>query len=194
MRDRGGELTQSIEEVRKYELHNLNLKNLFGKKLSTTPTTTATVSDETKKMSILSNDVIKKYIDHEEGINIKLNPTICCPELVGTNLTVDAACANDKCGKPVTTVLEEKIVTCVNCNNTMRVKKCECIFSYVLLFENISLSLLADVTSQYFQEDVRRLYQRGKKKLKDMLCLLENENYTYNSKNNIITKMSDPLN
>ena len=26
-----GELTQSIEEGRKYEFHNLNLKNFFGK-------------------------------------------------------------------------------------------------------------------------------------------------------------------
>ena len=44
------------------------------------------------------------YTDHEGDINIKLNPRICCPELVGTNLTVDVACANDKCGKPVATV------------------------------------------------------------------------------------------
>ena len=52
-------------------------------------------------MPVLSDDVIKKYIHHEEEINIKLNPKIYCPELVGTNLTLDAACANDKCGKPV---------------------------------------------------------------------------------------------
>ena len=54
------ELTQSIEEGRKYEFHNLNLKNFFGKKLSTTPTTTAIVSDEIEEMPILSDDVIKK--------------------------------------------------------------------------------------------------------------------------------------
>ena len=97
-------------------------------------------------MPILSDDVIKKYIDHEEEINIKLNPKIC-PELVGTNLTVDAACTNDKCGKPVATVPRERIVTFMNCSNTMRVNKWECIFSCVLLFENISLSLPADVAS-----------------------------------------------
>ena len=79
-------MTQSIEEGRKYEFHNLNLNNFFGKKLSTTPTITAIVSDEIEEMPILSDDVIKKYIDHEEKINIKLNPKICCPELVGTNL------------------------------------------------------------------------------------------------------------
>ena len=99
-----GELIQSIEEGRKYEFHNLNLNIFFGKKLSTTPTTTAIASDEVKEMPILSDDVIKMYIDHEEEINIKVNPKICCPELVGTNLTVDAACTNDKCGKPVATV------------------------------------------------------------------------------------------
>ena len=112
-------------------------------------------------MPILSDNVIKKYINHEEKINIKLNQKICCPELVGTNLTVDVACTNDKCGKPSAKVLGERIATCMNCNNTMRVKKCECIFSCVLLFENISLSLPADVVSLYFQEDVMKLYQRA---------------------------------
>ena len=180
-------LTQSIEEGKKCEFHNLNLNNFFGKKLSTIPTATAIVSDEIEEMPILSNDVIKKYTGHEEEINIKLNPKICCPELVGTNQAVDAACTNDKCGKTVTTVPRERIVTCMNCNNTMRVKKCECIFSCVLLFENISLSLPAAVASQYFQEDVMKLYQHDEKKLK-MLCFSENVDYTYNSKNNIITK------
>ena len=164
-----GELTQSIEEGRKYEFHNLNLKNFFGNKLSTTPTTTAIVSDEIEEMPILSDDVIKKYIDHEEEINIKLNPKIHWPELLGANLTVDAVCTNDKCGKPVATVPGERIVTCMNGNNTMRVKNFECIFSCVLLFENISLSLPADVASQYFQEDVMKWYQRDKKMLKYML-------------------------
>ena len=50
------------------------------------------------------------------------NPEICCPELVGTNLTVDATCTNNKCGKPVATASGERTVTCMNCNNTMRVK------------------------------------------------------------------------
>ena len=78
-------MTQSIEEGRKYEFHNLNLNNFFGKKLTATPTLSAIVSDEIEEMPILSDHVIKKYIDHEEKINIKLNPKICCPELVGTN-------------------------------------------------------------------------------------------------------------
>ena len=44
---------------------------------------------------------------------------------------------------------------------------------------------------QYFQEGVMKLYQSDKKKLKDMLCFLENIDYTYNTKSNIITKISD---
>ena len=169
-----GELTQSINEGRNYEFYNLNLKNVFGKKLSIALTTTAIVCNEMEEMSILSDDVLKKYIDHEEETNIKLNPKISCPELVGTNLTVDAPWTNDKCGKPVATVPGKRIVTCMNCNNSIRVKKCECIFSYVLFFENISLSLPADVASQYFQEDVIKLYRLDEKKLKDMLCFLQN--------------------
>ena len=75
----------------------------------------------------------------------------------------------------------------------MRVKECECIFSCVL-FENILLSLPADVASQYFQEDVMKLYQHDEDNFKNMLRFLENVDYTYNSKNDIITKMSNKLN
>ena len=64
-------MTQSIEEGRKYEFHNLSQKNFFGEKLFVTPTTTVVVSDEKEEMPILSDNVIKKYIDHEEEINIK---------------------------------------------------------------------------------------------------------------------------
>ena len=106
-----GESTRSINEGRNYEFYNLNLKNVFGKKLSMALTTTAIVCNEMEEMSILSDDVLKKYIDHEEETNIKLNPKISCPELVGTNLTVDAPWTNDKCGKPVATVPGKRIVT-----------------------------------------------------------------------------------
>ena len=101
-------------------------------------------------MPILSDNVIKMYIDHEKEINIKSNPKICCPKLRGTNLTIAAACTNEKCGKPAATVPGERIVACMNCNNIMRVKNCECIFSCALLFENLSLSLPTDVSCQYF--------------------------------------------
>ena len=79
-----GEFTQSLEEGRKYQFHNLNLQNIFGNKLSTTPTTTAIVPDQIEEMPILSDDVFKKYIDHEEEINIILKLKICYPELVST--------------------------------------------------------------------------------------------------------------
>ena len=59
---RCGELTQSVEEIRKYKFQILNLKKFFGKKLSTASTTTAIVSDEIEEMPILSGNVIKKYI------------------------------------------------------------------------------------------------------------------------------------
>ena len=58
--------------------------------ISSTPTASAIVSDEIEEMPILSGYVVKKYIDNEEEINVKLYPRIC-PELVGTTLTVDAA-------------------------------------------------------------------------------------------------------
>ena len=64
----------------KVQISQLKSKDFFGKKLSTTPTTTAMVSDEIEDMPILSDDVIKKHTDHEQEINIKLNPKMYCPE------------------------------------------------------------------------------------------------------------------
>ena len=188
-----GKFTQLIEEGKKYELNNLNLKNFFVKKLSTTTSTTIALSEEQETKPVLTDDVTKSYIDHEKEINVALNPQLCCPELMGTNVTIDAACTNIKCAKPVATVPGEKTVTCMNCNNMMRVEKCKCIFKCMLLFENITLLLPADVASLYFKEDIMMLYQRDEKKLKNMLCFLENVDYTYNSKN-IVTKMSDHQN
>ena len=48
-----GELTQSIEAGRKYEFHNLNLKNFSSKTSSTIPTTTAVVFDEIEEHASL---------------------------------------------------------------------------------------------------------------------------------------------
>ena len=71
-------------------------------------------------MLLKSTLIIKKrYIKRRK----KLNPKICYPELVGTNLIVDAASTNDigtnlivdaastndKCHKPVATVSGEKL-------------------------------------------------------------------------------------
>ena len=90
--------------MKKAESTTLKPKEFSGKKLSRTP---AIVSDEIEETPILSDNIIKKHIDHEEEINIQLNPKVCCPELVGTSLSVDAAFTNDKCGKPVATVPED---------------------------------------------------------------------------------------
>ena len=46
----------------------------------------------------------KRYVKRK-----KLNSKICYPELVGTNLIVDAASTNDKRRKPVATVPAEKL-------------------------------------------------------------------------------------
>ena len=102
----------------------------------------------------------------------------CCPELVGANLTVDVGCANDKCGKPAAAVPRERIVACMNYNNTMRIKKCECIFSCVLLSGYILLSLPADVASQYDVRGCHKVVWTWQKKLKDMLCFSGNIDYT----------------
>ena len=54
------DLTQSIEEGRKYEFHNLNVKIFLGKKLSTTPTTTAFVKCQSCQTILLKSTLIMK--------------------------------------------------------------------------------------------------------------------------------------
>ena len=44
----------------------------------------------------------------------------------------------------------------------------------MLMFTSISLSLNAGVGSDYFQEDVMKLYQRDDNAFKERLCFLEN--------------------
>ena len=47
-------------------------------------------------------------------------------------------------------------------------------FNFMLMFTSISLSLNAGVGSDYFQEDVMKLYQRDDNAFKERLCFLEN--------------------
>ena len=166
--------------------------NFFGVKLTTTTSASALVSGENGELPILSDDDFKKYIDHEDEVNTKLNPKLCCPKLLGANVTVRAACTNENCGKPIPTVPGQRVVICINCNTTMRVDKCPCIFNCVLTLNNISLSLPTEVASYHLQEDVMKLYQRDDNSFKGMLCFQENIDCTYNSKN-VITKKSNHI-
>ena len=165
-----GDLIDTIDGGKRYELHNSVLKIVFGVKLTTTTSASALVLGENGELPILLDDDFKKYIDHEDEVNAKLNPKLCCPELSGTNVTVGAACTNENCGKPIPTVLGQRVVICINCNTTMRVDKCPCMFNYVWTFNSISLSLPAEVASDYLQEDVMKLYQRDDNSSKEMLC------------------------
>ena len=71
----------------------------------------------------------------------------------------------------------------------MSVDKCPCIFNCQLAFADLTLSLPVDVASKYFKGDVE-LFKKEETGFRTTLCLLENLDFTYNSKN-IIASMTD---
>ena len=73
---------------------------------------------------------------------------------------------------------------------TMRVDECLCIFNCQLTFADLTLSLPVHVASKYFKEDIVELFKEDETGFRMTLCLLENVDFTYNSKS-IITSVSD---
>ena len=73
-----GDLIDSIEECKIYEVHNLVLMNFFGLKLSTTTSTIITATNDADKViSNLCESDLKEHLDHEKMINDKLHPKLC---------------------------------------------------------------------------------------------------------------------
>ena len=93
------------------------------------------------------------------------------------------------CERPIPTVPGQQVITCMNSNIIMIMGKCPCRFNCVLTFSSISLLLLAEATSDYYQ-GVMKQYQRENNALKEMLCFLEHVNHIYNSKI-VIMKVSN---
>ena len=63
-------------------------------------------------------------------------------------------------------------------------------FNYQLAFADLTLSLPVDVASKYLKEDLVELFKKDETGFRMTLCLLDNVDFTYNSKN-IITSMTD---
>ena len=72
---------------------------------------------------------------------------------------------------------------------TMRVLTCPCIFNCQLAFADFTSLLPVDVASKYFKENVVELFKKDATGFRMTLCLLENVDFAYNSKN--ITSMID---
>ena len=101
-----GDLIDTIDGGKRYELHNLVLQIIFGVKLTTTTSASELVLGENGELPILWDDDFKKYIDHEDEVNTKLNPKLFCPESSATNVTLGVACTNENCGMktPILTI------------------------------------------------------------------------------------------
>ena len=98
------------------------------------------------------------------------------------------------CGKALQIFPGSRLVTCISCNMTMRVDKCPRIFNCQLASADLALSFPVDVASKYFKEDVVELFKKDETGFRMTLCLLENADFTYNSKNIIISMTDHPQN
>ena len=181
-------IMDTVEEDNLYCFTQVTLKNYFGKKLTASKMSVATVHKSTQDFPTLDEVVFKSYLDKDEEIKKMVNPKLCCPELLNIELDVFSGCTNKQCSKPLNLVPEAIIVTCHHCSLTMRADKYSCVFHCVMSFEDKMLTLPTEVVSTFLKEDVINMCQTDIGSLKEKLLFLENADYIYNSKN-IITAM-----
>ena len=120
-----------------------------------------------------------------------LQPKICCPEVVSVTLDVFPGCTNIACGRPFAVIPDQLSIACQQCNTTMKVSQCPCIFHCTLTFEDMEkpLNLPIEVLQSYLQQDVIKLCNKENiKSFKDSLLFIEKVDYFYNTKN-VITFM-----
>ena len=120
-----------------------------------------------------------------------LHPKICCPEVVSVTLDVFPGCTNIPCGRPVAVIPDQPSTACQQCNTTMKVSQCPCVFHCTLTFEDMEkpLNLPLEVLQSYLQQDVIKLCNKENiKSFKDSLLFIEKVDYFYNTKN-VITHM-----
>ena len=177
------DLVIAIEEETQYNFTNLCLKNYYGHKLSTTRLTAFSIN-ESDPSPVLNLETVQKYQSEEQT---KVNSKLCNPEIKNLELELYPGCTNQDCKKPVVLRPGIRIVTCPNCNHTMRADRCDCIFHCKISFGECTLILPKDVLESFMDFDVIKLGRETIDELKEKIIFLEDVNYTYNNKNIIIS-------
>ena len=185
-------LLETVDESHCYCFHGVVLKNYFGLKLSTTKSTFVDViNDDSINENInVSEEVLTQYRESRQDLNVKLNPTLCCPKIHNMCLNVYPGCTNPSCQKQVSIMPLQKSVTCVHCNHFMRADLCSSVFECKVGFERNSLKLPLHVLTEFLGEDVLKECKEDLDGFKDRLVFLENIDYTYNTKD-VITSMKN---
>ena len=182
-------LLEEISEETMYLFQNIFLKDFYGLKLTTTRATI--VSSEGPVSFTLPQDAVTTYMELNKQLKNRLHPKICCPKVVPVTLDVFPGCTNIACGRPVVVIPDQPSTSCQQCNTTMKVSKCPCIFHCTLTFEDMEkpLNLPLEVLQSYLQQDVIKLCSKENiKSFKDSLLFIEKVDYFYNTKN-VITHM-----
>ena len=132
----------------------------------------------------------QRTLGSRENDERQVIPKIVLSRVIWNHRKCGPSSINMSCGKALQIFLGSRLVTCISCNMTMRVDKCPRIFNCQLASADLALSFPVDVASKYFKEDVVELFKKDETGFRMALCLLENADFTYNSKN-IITSMTD---
>ena len=168
-----------------YCFTNVNLKDYFGAKLSSTTLTNVTPVKSCKKLDWESID-ITFYEQHKIHTQAKL----CCLEILNANVDIFPACSSASCKQKVTIVPGERIVRCTSCNRQMKPTSCLCTFECNLEFDDdVSLSLPLEVLESFLEEDILSKYKNSISSLVEKLLYLEKIDYKYNTRN-VITHMA----
>ena len=103
------------------------------------------------------SDAVTTYMELNKQLKNCLHPKICCPEVVSVTLYVFPGCKNIACGRPVVVIPDEPSTSCQQCNTTMKVSKCSCIFHCTSTFEDMEkpLNLPPEALQSYLRQDVR---------------------------------------
>ena len=164
-------------------------EDFYGLKFTTTRATI--VSSEGTVSFTLPQDAVTTYMKLNKQLKNRLQPKICCPEVVSVTLDVFPGCTNIVYGRPVVAVSDQPSTSCEECNTTMKVSKCPCIFHCTLTFEDMemSLNLSLEVLQSYLQQDAIKLCSNENiKSFKGYLLFIEKVDYFYNTKK-VITFM-----
>ena len=128
-------LLEEISEETMYLFQNIFLKDFYGLKLTTTSATI--VSSERPVSFTLPQDAVSTCMELNKQLKNCLRPNICCPEGVSVTLNVFPGYTNIAYGRPVTVIPDPPSTLCQQCNTTMKVNKCLCIFHCTLTFQNM---------------------------------------------------------
>ena len=157
-----------------YLFQNMFLKDFYGLKLTTTKATI--VSSEVPVSFTLPQDAVTTYMELNKQLKNRQHPKICCPEVVSVTLDVFPGCTNIMYGRPVVAIPDQPSTLYQQCNTTMKVSKCPCIFHYTLTFQGMKkpLNLPLEVLQSCLQQDVIKLCSKENiKSFKDSLLFIK---------------------